>query len=38
VPCATPDARPKLAFVADDVWEVTVNPNQISEVNKQVKK
>lgn len=28
VPCATPDVRPKLAFVADDVWEVTVNPDQ----------
>ena len=28
VPCSTPDARPKLAFVVDDAWEVTVIPDQ----------
>lgn len=28
VPCTVPDARPKLAFIVDDAWEVTVNPNQ----------
>src|ERR1017187_6887380 len=28
VPYSTSDARPKLAFVVDDAWEVSVNPNQ----------
>jgi len=28
VPCTVPDAQPKLAFVADDAWEVTVIPDQ----------
>jgi hypothetical protein len=28
VPCTVPDARPKLAFIVDDAWEVTVNSNQ----------
>lgn len=28
VACNIPDARPKLAFVLDDAWEITVNPHQ----------
>ena len=28
VPRKSPDARPKLAFVVDDAWEVTIEPNQ----------
>lgn len=28
VPCADPHAKPKLAFVAEDIWEVTVTAHQ----------
>lgn len=28
IPCADPDAKPKLAFVAEDIWSVTVAAHQ----------